>query len=185
MQNFLKLSACAITAGLLSTTAHATVISTLGDQDFSEGQVLFSTTEFLTPQTGEPSPIGILTDPTTVTWTHTFTPSADAAELKISLWDLDANFPGNQVSVFSVNGIGQDLSIFEAFQDGDRVHIYTISLPAGSLSTGTINVSLSLGNLETNAVGLDFAELSTVIPSPSAIAVLGLGGLLAARRRRA
>lgn len=153
------------------SAVYADMVSTFGDQDFVEGTVLFNNAEFLAPQNGEPSPIGIHTDPSTFSWTHTFTPHSGPSVLAISLWDLDANFVGNQVSAFSVNGIAQDVSVFEAFQDGDRVHLYNAVLADGLLSSGSATVSLTLGNLESNAVGFDFARI-TAVPESSSLACL-------------
>ncbi len=166
----------------LASQSNATIFSTYGDQDFAEGTIVFSNDEFLLPQAGEPSPIGVQFDPSTFQWTHTFAPSADASLLTISLWDLDANFPANQVASLLVNGVAQDVSPFEAFQDGDRVHLYQLPLAPGSLSTGSATVSLTLDNLSGNAVGFDFAQISS-IPEPASLALLG-GVLSLCLRRR-
>jgi hypothetical protein len=195
-----------------ASQAHATIVVTLGDQDFVDGAIVHSD-EFEAAQIGEPAPIGTILGSddgdqgSNGAASFTFNYAAgvpQSASITIGLLDHDSQAPGSQVDSFSVDGV--DLTVaFDALLESHggaqiEYNVYTLNLTGAALavlSDGSATFSLGLkgpglssrgppANFTAfNAFGLDFAQL-TVVPEPETYALLlaGLGALGCATPRR-
>src|SRR5947209_1004220 len=106
MKNHLKAFASILLVASCVRQAGATIIVTLGDQDFIDGEVV-TEERFEAAQAGEPAPIGtILGDDSTMNGATSFTFNFAAgvprsAFITIGLLDDDGKAPGSQLDFFS------------------------------------------------------------------------------------
>ena len=136
-----------------------------GEQDYGDGAIVTSNSSWLSAQSNEASPFShIWTDPATITWQHSGLPIYGGGILTIALWDLDNAASGAQITGVSFNGVQQPASVVAVFEQVSsmslQVRHFRLPVPASSLMTGSLAVSLTLGNTAGNEVGIDFAELS-------------------------
>ena len=157
----------------------------LGEQDFANGAIVLSDSQWLTAQANEDLPTtAIYSSPSSITYFHDVDPTTHDAALTFSLWDLDSSAAGNQVSFFALDGIFQPISAFETGKPHGSIEIFQFTVPGSMLSDGAVQVLIVLGPPTNNWVGLDFSRLE-VVPEPTTLmvavsAILALGGL---RRR--
>jgi hypothetical protein len=207
----LRASALAVGSGVLLllvvASSASAVIVTLGDQDFTDGQMLTGVAQFNGASVGEPVPFDqFYGSDFTVNFSQPFTFNYGAgavtgASLTFGIWDHDSQAPGNQVASFTVDGFDLTAQLNAAFESHggaqSEVDVYTLTLPAGALpllADGQANFSLTLqgpglqsGGTTTaaNGAGLDFATLNTQVPEPATIgAMAAAAALLGARRLR-
>lgn len=184
-------AALALAFGMIAATpATASVIVTLGERDFNDGDSSLSSV-YNPAQVGEPAPfddfIGrdqdltdtILAENFSATWTFTYTPATvTSATLTIDLYDHDSASPGSQVGGFFLDFINlTDLlhCVLEARGGGNaEYNIYVVTLPSTTFATledGVATFTLRLQGptlggstgttvLPKNGAGLDFATLT-------------------------
>jgi hypothetical protein len=194
-------------AALMASTglAWGQVSITLGEQDFADGDGPITGPAFSTAGAGEASPFnafngsdsGSLPANFDASWSYAFAPVAGAtsASLTFGIHDKDEFVAGDQVANFDVDGVDLTAALNALFEaavaPNGTVSVITIDLTGLALAavsdgSATFSLRLQSGDLtaqSANGAGLDFATLR-VVPSPGAAAVLGLGGVVAARRRR-
>lgn len=141
-----------------------TSTSVLGEKDYSDGSLLSSNNTWLQVQTNEPLPFKKLhVAPATIEWTFEEIDVSKipvSAVLQFSLWDLDNDFDGAQISLFTLNGVVQPIDIFEIPDPNEIVRIYSIPIDTGLLTGGSLAVALSIaGPPSGNEVGIDFTRL--------------------------
>lgn len=203
--------ALALTASLLALSGAQAAVYTLGDQDFTDGQVLNSSAEFEAAQVGEPAPLNLVigsdyNDPVGSRFLNfSLTPGAyAAATLTLVLFDIDSRSPGSQLLRFEVDGVDL-LQPFDALLEAHggaqaEVNVYAIDLTGAALAAlndGSVSVRIRGGGsgLEVppglhggitpgNGYGIDFARLDATVPEPTglALALCGLGALALRRR---
>lgn len=193
-----------ILAALASSTAQSSVIATIGQQHFTDGQII-STGQIQTADAGQPAPFNAfigsdITGPDfSANWTFSYAAQTNisAVSLTLGIYDADSSAAGNQVALFTVNGADLTSLLNTAFEGhggaNSEYDVYSVALPSSTfanLSSGTAMVSFSLqgpglgvlGATPFNGAELDFSTLSvntgTTAPEPGSAALLG-GGLLA------
>ncbi len=141
--------------------------SVLGDQDYADGDIIGSNSTWTAAQAGEPYPFDTIhVAPKTIVFTHSGLDTGREGILTFSLWDIDADFAGNQVAAFSLDGIPQDISAFEVSGTDLRVKIFSFLIDPGFLSDGELVVSISFESPPAgNEVGIDFSRVE-VPPTP-------------------
>lgn len=211
MKNLLALSAMSTVATLVTAIAPAptfaaNLVTTLGEQDFTNGSLGTTLDDFNAASVGEPSPFNGFRgsdfgDPFSATWTFNFGALSNitSAFFKLGLYDHDSQAPGNQVDSFLLDG--KDLTSFlnAALESsgGSQIeyNVYEIALPDwvfADLEDGIATFALTLkgpglqdgpSTTSSNGAGLDFSSLAintqdTKVPEPSTIlSLLVLGGL--------
>lgn len=194
---------------LLGARPASALIVTLGDQDFTDGQILTGgVAQFNGASAGEPVPFDqFYGSDFTVNFSQAFTfnyaPGAvTGATLTFGIWDHDSQAPGNQVAAFTMDGFDLTAQLNAAFESHggaqSEVDVYTLTLPAAVLpllADGQASLSLMLqgpglqsGGATTpaNGAGLDFATLNTTqVPEPATLGAMAAAAVtLVARRRR-
>lgn len=137
-------------------------VSLLGEQDYADGAIVSSNPVWLAAQANEPPPFNALqVAPTTIRWTHAAIPLAGPATLTVSLWDLDNDQPGPQVTSLTFNGVPQSVEVFETPPvASDVIRFYTLPVDEGLFSGGSLAVALTISGPPTgNEVGIDFSRL--------------------------
>jgi hypothetical protein len=180
----------------------------LGDQDFTDGQVLITPGQFATRAAGEPPPFdrsyGSDPDGTVFdqSWQFTYAPAAvGAASITLGIVDHDSKLPGTQLAGFSLDGLNLTAllnELFEARGGGQgEYNVYTLDLPPEAyplLADGSATFRLALQSrgpdepplsFPGNGAGLDFATLRYDLPEPSAAGTVLACAALLVRRRRA
>jgi hypothetical protein len=200
--------------GLAASTSFAAGVYTLGEQDYSDGDVTLASF-FNNLQAGEPAPFsGFIGSDLTVqtnfsaVWTFSFVPGpADSASITMGLFDHDGGFgAGTQLASFSLDGVDLTSSLDALMEATPAVQalysVFTVPLNGAALAAladGTAEFSLSLQGpagccssstgqpFPSNGAGLDFATLTIVsaVPEPHAYAMMLAGlGLLGVMARR-
>ncbi|HVE15972.1 MAG TPA: PEP-CTERM sorting domain-containing protein [Chthoniobacterales bacterium] len=192
----------------LGMPARGQMVVTLGQQDFTDGQMLLGIGAFNAASVGEPAPFdlvygGDVAGPDfSQSWTFNYaaTPDIQAATITIGIYDHDSIATGPQVAFFGVDGIDLTAPLNTAFEGhggaSGEYNIYTVTLPPSawlSLTDGTATFTLTLkngygaqGDTTNNGAGLDFASLTYAVPEPGTclLVALGLGGVWIAARRK-
>lgn len=150
-----------------------------------------------------------------VQWVQTYAPLVEpvsAAVLELGIWDVDGDVAGDQVGLFSINGVdltGALNAVVNAktFTGDGRYGIYDLALPSSTyavLVPGALSFRLDLSGPARNVLGatafnggiLDYSRLtittSAVVPPTPAVPeaatwatmILGLGAVGVALRRR-
>lgn len=203
-------SALTFVAGLLEIGAvQAQTTVSLGQSHFSDGQVV-GTGSFLAAVAGQPAPFDQFqgsdaTGPNFDThWTMSYAvpPSVYSATLTLGIYDHDSTASGNQVALFTINGVEVTSELNSALEaHGGKTgeyDLYTIALPSSTyagLATGSASIQLTLGGPgnsvlgETtyNGAGIDYARLTIQTvpePGPVALTLAGMAGLIALQRHR-
>jgi hypothetical protein len=200
MKNHLSLGLVSAIATLTAMsvpapTLAANLVTTLGEQDFTDGSFLAGgVSDFNAASVGEPAPFDDFQGsdfgtPFSATWTFNFGALSNItnAFLKLGLFDHDSQAPGSQVDSFSLDG--NDLTSFlnaalESSGGGQtEYNVYEIALPDwvfADLEDGIGTFTLTLkgpglqgnaGSLETapsNGAGLDFSTLTINTQDPGA-----------------
>ena len=129
---------------LLGTTGRAATVVTLGEQDFSDGQLIdFATYE--TASVGEQPPFEEFrgfdgTENFTASWVFSFAPLAiNDAAITLGLFDHDSAAPGTQVATFTLNNFDLTGLLNDAFESrggtqGEN-NIYSLVIPQAALSS--------------------------------------------------
>jgi hypothetical protein len=174
---------------LAATPAKASVVVTLGEQDFTDGDTPVTT--YTPAQAGEPEPFNgfrgrdqdltdtVLAEDFSATWTFTYAPlTITSATLTIGLYDHDSASPGSQVGGFFLDFIDLTVlldSTLEARGGGNtEYNIYVLTLPSTTFATledGNATFTLRLQGptlggttgqtvFPKNGAGLDFATLT-------------------------
>lgn len=169
---------------LFSSRAESNIVTTIGSQHFTDGQIISGGVFTYNPAvSGNPSPFNAFngSDPAgpdfSASWTFAFSiPVSDmisAASITIGIFDHDSAATGNQVASFSLNGtldLTADLNALFENRGGAQTeyNVYTLPLPGSAfadLSAGNATFALELqgpsfiGNLPYNGAGLDFSTL--------------------------
>lgn len=191
---------------------------TLGEQDYSDGDFIANTLEFNSTAAGEAAPFdmfrgfdGASGGTFSASWTFDFEPGTfGAAALTLGIFDHDSAASGDQVALFTIDGLDltADMSALFEGSGGTQLeyNVYTLNLSPlalAQLSDGSATVSLSLASpslgggpgttglelfFPNNGAGLDFSTLSlaaAAVPEPATLGLLGAGllGFGFARRR--
>jgi hypothetical protein len=195
---------CAAGLGSFATRALAVDV-TLGDQDFTDGQ-LITLPDFNNASVGEPVPFDRFygSDPIAgnvynQSWTFNYAPTAvPAGTIRLGLFDDDSGASGSQLSAFTVDGVDLTALLNTAMEAAANPHsivrVYTLPLPSttfGVLADGSATFTLTLsgpslgstGKFPGNGAGSDFATLS-IVPEPATPSVALCGAALALIRRR-
>lgn len=122
----------------------------LGDQDFTSGSLVGGIADFLTPQTGEPTPFGFYfggdtplqatPGPFIATWSFSFAPGAiTAATVAFGIWDHDTAAPGNQLTSFTVDGVDITAALNTLMEapgigTGAQYDVFTLALTGQALA---------------------------------------------------
>jgi len=108
-------------------------------------------------------------------WAKTFDEIQDGLEIRIEFRDSDGNLTQDQF----INNTALEGSLTEEYQQFSVTDI----APDG---TATATVVIAVQSFDGNGVsgGLFSIDDATFVPTPAGAALLGLGGLAAARRRR-
>lgn len=185
----------------------------LGDQDFTDGQILTGTPQFDAASAGEPAPFDMFIGSDVgadFSASFTFNFAADtytAASLTFGIFDHDSAAAGDQVALFSLDGVDltTELNALLNASGGANLedNVYTIGLTGSALTAvqdgaATFMLTLQgplpspfagLPDLQFNGAGLDFATLDVqaqpAVPEPSTwvLLTLGLAGIAWRRRR--
>jgi hypothetical protein len=188
---------------------------TLGDQDFTDGQFI-TTVPFNTASAGEPAPFdgfkgSDISADFSESFTFNFAPDTIlSASLTFGIFDHDSSAVGDQVALFSLDGIVLTATLNALFNGsgggdngflGSEYNVYTVVLGAPELAAladgaGTFALTLQgpglggFGNTTFNGAGLDFATLNLETPGPAVpepstwiLLTLGLAGIAWRRRR--
>lgn len=183
-------------------------VTTLGDQDFTDGSFPSGVQGFNTPSAGEPAPFNMFkgsdsSQPFSESWTFTYEglPDITAASITLGIFDHDSQAPGSQISSFTVDGNNLTSILDTGFESTGGVQneykVYEVKLPElvfSDLKDGSAKFSLTLQEpglqegLEIssgNGAGLDSATLKIeAVPEPSsalgllAFIALGTGSIL-------
>ena len=189
-----------------ASIANAGIIQ-LGEQDFADGDRL-SFNAFRVASLGEDAPFDAFrgSDPGGTSFSAEFTFQFDAddvfsADLTLGIFDHDSAASGSQIAAFTLDGfdltdlldlqfesrggsqtefnvysIQIPFELFPALQDGMATFLLTLQ-PPGLGSNGLVE-------FPGNGAGLDFATLRVNVSEPTALALLALGSLAIAARRR-
>jgi hypothetical protein len=197
-----------LTAGAILSAAigqAALITQTLGDQDFTNGQVVGSAT-FTGANGGDPVPfntfIGSDVNGPNFSTSWTFNSYGGAildpilsATLTFGIYDNDSAAPGSQVGSAAVGATDLTSLIDAAFEANpganSEVRVYTITLPGSAftqLATGSATFSLALagpglgalGATTFNGAGLDFSRLDITTQAGSTVPEPGTISLLGA-----
>ncbi len=101
---------------------------------------------------------------------------------------VGANAGGNPLD--STPGIVVSLATVELFDAAGSVGLFDITAfgnftaGAGGTWDGSVGVSFGAGSAGAGITGYEFSITGTTLPTPASAALLGLGGLVAVRRRR-
>lgn len=169
---------------LFSSRAESNIVTTIGSQHFTDGQIISGGVFTYNPAvSGNPAPFNAFngSDPSgpnfSASWTFAYSVPASeivsAATITIGIFDHDSAATGNQVASFSLNGtldLTADLNTLFENRGGAQTeyNVYTLTLPGSAfadLSTGNATFALALqgpsfmGNLPYNGAGLDFSTL--------------------------
>ena len=204
---FVFLATLALVVRMMGQTEAASVIRTLGDQDFADGATVTSGA-LLAASAGEPFPFNgpfIGSDAGgpnfSASWTFTYglLPFAiQTASITLGITDHDSAAAGSQLASFTVDGNNLTSlldALFEASQaPSGRYHVYTVAIPASAfpaLADGSATFSLTLqgpglgilGPTQFNGAGLDFSTIIltpilTPEPAGSILLLAGLAGLI-------
>lgn len=116
-----------------------------------------------------------------------------AGAMTTQLFNLDAALdtlvlqsPPNDGGLVTIGSTGVDITNLTGFDISTNGNAY-ISIERGGVPSWLYSINLMTGQATLiGQIGGDLllADISVVIPSPSGVALLGMGGLLATRRRR-
>lgn len=181
------------TIGVQNPAFAANIVTTLGEQDFTDGSYL-SLSEYKSASAGEPAPFDDFQgsdfgDAFSATWTFNFAPLSEISDafLRLGFYDHDSQAPGSQVASFSLDGNDLTSLLDAAFEShgGDQAqyNIYEIALPDSVFAdledgVATFNLTLAGPGLQenpggsptttsSNGAGLDFATLDVMTEETS------------------
>ena len=199
-----------LTMIMMFSTGHANAITvTLGDQDFSDGDVINDPRTYNSAQIAEPAPFDSFKGSDfsgpdfSESWTFNYAadPYVVAATIEIGLYDYDCfSVNCNVVSSFTIEGFDFTSALNSLISpDVTESRLYNtflvdISSISQALSDGTAIASLTLqsdpvAGFDTNGAGLDFSTLTLAtapVPVPAAVWLFGSGliGLIGIARRK-
>jgi len=168
-----------------------TISTTLGQQDFTDGQIPVGSAAFNTASAGEPVPFDQFYGADSVAgpdfskpWTFSYSPVSTvlSASITLGILDNDSAAPGSQVASFTLDGSNDLTILLDAAFEGapgasNQYKVYTIPIPLSAfaaLTDGSATFSLTLQNAVNvlnqtvhNGAGLDFSTLDiTAVDQP-------------------
>jgi hypothetical protein len=183
----------------------ALLSQTLGDQDFTDGQLVGSGT-FTAASGGDPAPFNTVIGSDaasnfSTSWTFNgyggpIATAISSASILIGLWEGDSSAAGDQVVSFTLNGTTNLTGLLNTAMNAKggltgHEDWYTVDLPTSAfteLATGSATFSLALQNglgvlgpAPFNGAGLDFSTLSINtatpgrVPEPATLSLVLLG----------
>lgn len=159
---------------MLVPSAHAGGTYILGDQDYSDGDFIPNPADFEAASAGEPAPFDKVYGADIggpnfdATWTFTFPTDGTivSATLEFGILDHDSAASGDQVALFSVDGVDRTTDANSAFNGpgGTQVeyNIYSFSVDPALLTDGQLVVRLQL-----QAPGLMYGNPGDIPPAAS------------------
>jgi hypothetical protein len=165
---------------LLSEPTLAASTQLLGESDFADGAIVSTDNEWLSAQSNENSPAtGLYVD--TLTYFHDVDPGPSAI-ITFSLWDLDSDLPGAQVTEFTLDNVPQPITAFETGAPDGSVEFFEFPVEGSAIADGMVQIAFAFAP-STHTVGIDFSRME-VAPEPSGALLLGISGAALWRRRK-